>query len=294
MPTSTTPPGTTERIADARGVPPSGARGARAQLRACAAAFTFLTRIPAGALVAHDVSDLPAAATYFPIVGFVVGGAGAIGFWLFTKLWSPTIAIVLSVAFTVWLTGAFHEDALADALDGFGGGWDRAQVLAIMKDSRIGSYALVGVFLVIAAKLTALRSIFDAAPAHRGIVSGGAIAVGRALIAAHVLGRWSSVALIADHQYVRAPTANEREGAGRPFVGAVTRARLAIATVVALLITVVALGRATLGAAIVAGIVVWLAGRYFERRIGGITGDALGAANQIVELAVYLTLAARW
>jgi adenosylcobinamide-GDP ribazoletransferase len=240
------------------------------------------------------VGDLPAAATYFPVVGLIVGVAGAIVFGLAVKVWTPTIAVVVSVAFTVWLTGAFHEDALADALDGFGGGWDRAQVLAIMKDSRIGAYALLGVLLVVAAKLAALRAIFDAAPLRRGFVSAGTIAVARALIAAHVLGRWSSVALIADHEYVRSPGTNEREGAGRPFVGAVTRTRLAVATGLALLIAVAALGRATLVVVVVTGVVVWLAGRYFERRIGGITGDALGAANQLVELAVYLTLAARW
>jgi adenosylcobinamide-GDP ribazoletransferase len=266
-------------------------RRPRAQLRACAAAITFLTRIPVG-FIPHDATDLPAAATYFPFVGLLVGGAGAIVFALAVMLWPPTLAVILSVAFTVWLTGAFHEDALADALDGFGGGWDRAQVLAIMKDSRIGSYALVGVVLVLGAKIAALRGIFDFAPVDHRFVRGGTLAVGRALVAAHVIGRWSSVALIADHAYVRATGLDERSGVGRPFAGAVTRTRLAIATAVALLITVAVLERATLAVVIVAGAVVWLAGRYFERRIGGITGDALGAANQLVELAVYLTLAA--
>src|SRR5215471_7579595 len=150
----------------------------RAQLRAFAAAIAFLTRIRP-AIVAHDASDLPAAVTYFPVVGLVVGGSGALAFGFAGRLWSPTIAVIVSVAFTVWLTGAFHEDALADAFDGFGGGWDRAQVLAIMKDSRIGSYALLGVLLVIAAKLAALRAIFDAAPVRRGFMAGGTIAVAR-------------------------------------------------------------------------------------------------------------------
>jgi adenosylcobinamide-GDP ribazoletransferase len=293
MPTNTPHRSTLDRVSDALGLPPPR-RGVRAQLRACAAAITFLTRIPIGAVVAHDVNDLPGAATYFPVVGLIVGVAGAIVFGLAARMWPPTIAVMLSVTFTVWITGALHEDALADAFDGFGGGWDRAQVLSIMKDSRVGSYALVGVLLVIALKLAALRAIVDAAPVRRGLVTGSAIAVGRAMISAHVLGRWSSVALIADHAYVRAAGANEREGAGRPFAGAVTRIRLAATTALALLITVLALGRATLAVVVVTGVVVWLAGRYFERRIGGITGDALGAANQLVELAVYLTLAARW
>src|SRR5262249_29467579 len=129
----------------------------RAQLRAFAAAVAFLTRIRPG--VAHDASDLPAAVTYFPVVGLVVGLSGALAFGFAAELWPPALAVIVSVGFTVWLTGAFHEDALADAFDGFGGGWDRAQVLSIMKDSRVGSYALVGVLLVMAAKITALVAI---------------------------------------------------------------------------------------------------------------------------------------
>jgi adenosylcobinamide-GDP ribazoletransferase len=263
----------------------SDAAGARGQLRACAAAFTFLTRIPAGGLVAHDLDDLPAASIYFPIVGLVVGGAAAAVFAFAALLWPPALAVILSVAFTVWVTGAFHEDALADSLDGFGGGWDKTQVLAIMKDSRVGSYALVGVLLVLAAKIAALYGIFDV---------GATMAVSRALVAGHVLGRWSSVVLIATQQYVRAPAANEKPAAGRPFVGTVTGSRVGIATVLAFLIVALALGRASLAVVAVSAGVIWLAGRYFDRRIGGITGDALGAANQLVELAVYLTLAARW
>jgi adenosylcobinamide-GDP ribazoletransferase len=258
------------------------------QLRALVAAITFLTRIPVGGLVAHDVSDLPAASAYFPVVGLIVGGGGALVFALAESLWPATLALILSVVFTVLITGALHEDALADSLDGFGGGWDKAQVLAIMKDSRVGSYALVGVLLVIAAKIAALRAIFDAAPA------GGVGAVGRALIAGHVLGRWSSVLLIANHQYVRAPAANGRPGTGKPFIDSVTWPRLAVASAFALIICGLTLGLAAVAVAVIAAVVTWLAGRYFQRRIGGITGDALGAANQVVELAVYLMLAARW
>jgi adenosylcobinamide-GDP ribazoletransferase len=269
--------------------------GWRGQARACAAAFSFLTRMPVGSWVRHDASDLAGSAIYFPVVGLVVGIAGSIAFALASALWPATLAIILSVAFTVWITGAFHEDALADAFDGFGGGWDRTQVLAIMKDSRVGSYALVGVLLVVAAKIGALHAIVDAAPPSRvRLLTPASIAIARALIAAHVLGRWSSVALIADHAYVRATDVNERPGTGRPFVGAVTRPRLAVATALALTLITLALGRQALAVAIVAAIIVWAAGRYFERRIGGITGDALGATNQLVELAVYLVLAAHW
>ena len=220
---------------------------AQPQIRAFAAAITFLTRFRSGALVAHDLDDLPASSVYFPVVGLVVGVAGAavVAFSAIVVAGRARRSI-LSIAFTVWITGAFHEDALADSLDGFGGGWDKAQVLAIMKDSRVGSYALVGVLLVLAAKIAALTAVFDRDMAQRSLVASGILGVGRALIAAHVLGRWSSVVLIATHEYVRPPTSAERSGAGRPFVGAITGTRLGAATAIALVIATAAVGRSAL------------------------------------------------
>src|SRR3954470_2640703 len=131
----------------------------RAQTRALAAAFTFMTRVPLGALASHDPAGLPASSVYFPVVGLAVGLVGGIVYALSVQLWPTPLAVVLSMCATVLMTGAFHEDALADAFDGFGGGWSREQVLAIMKDSRVGSYALVGVTLALATKFAALHTV---------------------------------------------------------------------------------------------------------------------------------------
>jgi adenosylcobinamide-GDP ribazoletransferase len=259
------------------------------QLRACAAAFEFLTRIPVHRVVSNDAKDLARAAPYFPLVGVVVGAAGGLVFGAAALIWPTPLAVVISVAMTVWMTGAFHEDALADALDGFGGGWDRAQILAIMKDSRVGSYALVGVALVLGAKILALATIAGAV----GDTPGGAGPIVRALIAAHVLARWSSLPLIWRYPYVRPTVDGDRPSAGRPLAGAVTLPQLLAATVFSLLVAGLTLGSRSLLVIAVTVAVTWLAGRYFDRRLGGITGDALGAANQLVELSVYLTLAAR-
>jgi adenosylcobinamide-GDP ribazoletransferase len=256
----------------------------RQQARALAAAFTFMTRLPLGALASHDPADLPSSAVYFPVVGLAVGLAAGAVYALATRLWPVPLAIVLSLCATVLMTGAFHEDALADAFDGFGGGWSREQVLSIMKDSRVGSYALVGVTLTLAVKVAALDAI----------ASGDtAIGVVRALVTAHVLARWSSLALIRRYPYVRPTTDVERPSAGRPFVAGVTVGQLIAATVITLLILDLAIGWSALGPLIVAVVMTGGAGWYFDRRIGGITGDALGAANQIVEACVYLALAAR-
>lgn len=247
-----------------------------------AAAFTFLTRLPLGRLAAHDPADLPASAFYFPVVGVVVGLIGATVYTLAARLWSAPLALLLSMCATVLVTGAFHEDALADAFDGFGGGWTRDQVLAIMKDSRVGSYALVGVALTLAVKFAALLALTERGPAE----------IARVLVCGHAIGRWSSLLLIRRYPYVRPTADGERASAGRPFVAGVSTRVLIAATILTGAIAGSALGMRSIAAAAVAVAVTLAAGWYFARRIGGITGDALGAANQIVEVCVYLTLAA--
>lgn len=251
------------------------------QLRVLLAGVMFLTRVPVPAWAGHDPARLARSTAWFPLVGAGVGLAGGGAYALAALGLAPLVAAALSTAATVWATGAFHEDALADACDGFGGGWGRDQILAIMKDSRVGSYGVVGLALALAAKLGALASI--AAPAD----------VARALVAGHVLGRWSSLPLIWRHPYVRADDAGGPAAKGRPFAASVTPGRLAAGSALAAALLALALGARALPAAAAAVAVTLLAGRYFRRTLGGITGDCLGAANQMVELAVYLVLAWR-
>ncbi|HEY0777815.1 MAG TPA: adenosylcobinamide-GDP ribazoletransferase [Gemmatirosa sp.] len=256
------------------------------ELRVVLTAVMFLTRIPCPRWVGYDPSHLARSTAYFPLVGVIVGVAGGGVLWAAAGVWPPFVAAALSTAATVWLTGAFHEDALADSCDGFGGGWEKPQVLAIMKDSRIGSYGAVGLVLALLAKVGALAAITDAHP-------GTAV---RALVVAHTLGRWSSLPLIWALPYVRP---DEEPGAkGRPFAASVTAPRLAAGTLTAVLVTALALaplGRAAIAAALaLAALVTALAARYFRRRLGGMTGDCLGAANQMVELTTYLLLASAW
>lgn len=231
--------------------------------------MTFLTRVPfPGPL---DQTDFGAATVYFPLIGAFVGAFGGGVFWLASMLWPTPVALVLSLTATVLVTGALHEDALADAADGFGGGSTPERVLEIMKDSRIGSYGAVALVLAILLKLASLASL-----TRSDVVF--------ALIAGHTLARWSSVWLLARYEYVGTK--------GAAFSGGVTASRLIIATIVALGICALALQRRALIPVLVSVVVTVLAGVFFKRRIGGVTGDCLGAANQLVELAVYLTLAA--
>lgn len=252
-------------------------------LRVPLSAVVFLTRIPCPSWVGGDPAHLARSTAYFPLVGVLVGLVGAAVYMLAAVAWTPLVAAALSTAATVWLTGAFHEDALADACDGFGGGWEKAQVLTIMKDSRIGSYGAVGLALTLVTKVAVLAVLGEA----------GAVVAARALLVGHLLGRWSSLPLMWALPYV------SQEGAkSRPFAASVTGARLAAGTLTAVGVTAAAL--APLGAAAVvatlacAAGVTLLGGRYFRRRLGGMTGDCLGAANQLVELTTYLLLASAW
>jgi adenosylcobinamide-GDP ribazoletransferase len=129
-------------------------------------------------LALADVSDsgLSRATRYFPLVGIIVGGLAAAMFGGARLLLPDSIAIVLSMGMSIWVTGAFHEDGLADTCDGLGGGWSKQDVLRIMKDSRLGTYGAVGILLALLLKFNLLLSL----PAHL---------VPAALISGHALSR---------------------------------------------------------------------------------------------------------
>src|SRR5688572_25313631 len=115
-------------------------------------ALGFFTRIPVPNLVDFQEADLNHAVKYFPLVGCIVGLIGVVAFYLAMQVFTHPIAVLISMAATIFATGAFHEDGLADSADGLGGGWERAQVLAIMQDSRLGTYGAIALFMVLMAK----------------------------------------------------------------------------------------------------------------------------------------------
>ncbi|HEY9229940.1 MAG TPA: adenosylcobinamide-GDP ribazoletransferase, partial [Gemmatimonadaceae bacterium] len=268
---------------EATRVEASGGFGVAAEIRALVAATTFLTRIPGPRSLEYDATLLARSTAYFPLIGVVVGALGGVVFVLSAVAWTPFLAAVLCTAATIWLTGAFHEDGLADACDGFGGGWSREQVLAIMKDSRIGSYGAVGLGIVLLAKVGALATIAEPHAANAA----------RALVAGHVLGRWSSLPLIRFLPYAR-----DTEGKSRPFAASVTRLRLSVGSAIAFAGVWIALtpfgAPAILAVLVAATAGVVFARSYFQRRLGGMTGDCLGAANQLIEVTTYLLLATTW
>lgn len=255
---------------------PAEAPGAgwRRELDTLFAALTFLTRLPAPSWARFHPDLLQRSARYYSWVGLLLGGLHAGLYVLLLQLWSPLLAVLLSGAALVWLTGAFHEDGFADFCDGFGGGWQRDQVLTIMKDSRIGSYGSIGLVSLLAIKWTALASL----PPEGAVM---------ALLLGHCWSRWFTASLLMDLTHVRS------RGGDKPLATTLSPGGLAVASLPALLLW--ALPGLWTGLALGAVLVLlrWRFRRYLLRRIGGHTGDCLGAFQQLAEVTLYLVLAAQ-
>lgn len=240
-----------------------------------AAAIAFLTRLPVATRVAFRAEDVARSARWFPLVGVLIGGFYVAGLRGFATIFPPLVTAVLLVAMEAILTGALHLDGLADTADGFGSGRTRDDVLRIMRDHAIGSYGAVALILVIALKSAAIAAL---------------IARPRAwmyLILMPVLGRWSSVLLSATQPYARRGDANASSGLGA-VTDHVGRMELLIASVTAIALAA-GLARWTGVAScgvVAAGTAVW-AWRC-RRRIGGVTGDTLGAGIELSESLLLL------
>lgn len=237
------------------------------------AAIGFFTRIPIAMKADFNESDLNHAARYFPLVGVVIGAVAALVYTLASEILPKELAILASMGATIWVTGAFHEDGLTDAIDGLGGGWEKEQVLTIMQDSRIGSFGAVGLFLILLAKFEALAHIY---PALIVVV----------LIAAHALSRFAAVLVITTQAYVKP------KGKAKSLATKMSAGELALAALFGLG-PLLLLAPKLLLVTVVPMAIVWCWFSYtLKRRLGGYTGDCLGAMQQLCELAFYLGVAA--
>ena len=252
------------------------------ELRLFLIALQFLTRVPVPAGVGWKAEWLNDSARHFPAVGLLVGGFAALVLWAAAHLWSAPVAVLLSMAATVWLTGGFHEDGLASTCDGLGGTAVRERALEIMKDSRLGTHGAVTLLWVLALKAAALHSL-----ATRDL-----LATLAALPLAHAGSRAAVVLLMrwlpygGDAEQAKAkPLAQQDDGLA--FAIAMLWALLAAASAAVFLP-----GAALLAAAMAVAITTLCMARWVQRRLGGYTGDTLGATQQVAELAVYLALAA--
>jgi adenosylcobinamide-GDP ribazoletransferase len=244
-------------------------------------ALQFLTRVPVHTAV-FTATELNRSARYFPVIGALVGAAGALVFAAASLLWPVPIAVLLSMAATVWLTGGFHEDGLADTCDGLGGAVGRERALAIMKDSRIGSYGALGLVLMLGLKAALLNA------------QGSILRTACAIVFAHAVSRAAPVVLLA-----WLPYAGDAEHAkAKPMAQQVQGSDVATAVVLAVgiaALSAVPLGIAPILAALGAAALATAAmRRWLRRRLGGYTGDTLGATQQGTEAALLLALCAAW
>ena len=238
-------------------------------------ATALLTRLPVGA-AAPEEGAVAAAGWAFPLVGAGIGALAALAFFVAELLGCDNaLAALIAVAAGLAVTGAFHEDGLADTADGFGGGRDPATKLAIMRDSRHGTFGIVALVLSLGLRSAALAAIGD--PIHAGL----------ALVAAHAASRGALPPLMR----LLAPARSDGLGAtaGRPsLVVAIVAGVLGAGIALALL------GPITGGIALaLSGIAVLLAALLARRQIGGYTGDVLGFFQQIGEIVMLLVAAAK-
>ena len=260
-------------------------------------AVQFFTRIPVTGRLAQWVGYSPAmlraSAAHFPAIGVLVGALvvalSALLLHGLPGIFAPLAAAALGTAWSIWITGAFHEDGLADVADGLGGSYDRARALTIMKDSRVGAFGAIAVVLALLAKVALLAVI--------GSV--GAVWMCAAIMGGHVVSRTWPLLLIR-----LLPHVGDQDGSkSKPLADQITLPSLCVALAWcagALALTVwvqmalqpdARIARAWCGGLLGSALAFWRAYALFARRLQGFTGDCLGTTQQVCELAFYLGLA---
>lgn len=237
-----------------------------------AAAARYLTIVPVPGPPQPSLQALGGCVGWFPVVGALLGVLVAAGELVATAVFPPLLAALLTLALWKFLTGGLHLDGLADCLDGLAGR-DREHRLAIMRDSRIGTFGVAGLVFVL---VLGLLAIAELPPAVRSGTLVAAPAVAR--VAPGLLGRLY-------------PTARS-EGMGAAFQACLDPGRVVAAAAVGVGVAIVALGAAGVAAAAAALVVAAGVGRFMTKRLGGITGDVHGAAVEAAELVVLLTVVA--
>jgi adenosylcobinamide-GDP ribazoletransferase len=252
------------------------------ELRLFLTAIQFFTRIPVPAWVGHSAQQLSQAARYFPLTGIVVGLLCAATLLIAAQVLPLTLAVGLSMTMSILITGAFHEDGLSDFADGLGGGFTREKALAIMKDSHIGAYGSIALVLVLLLKYQSLMAICGA---HTLLFAAAA------LIAAHGFSRLMAASLMLTQHYIR----DDDSARAKPAAQQISSTSFTIACLTGIAPLGLMLAAGAHGFNILAAVVAALLMRVYlawrlQKRLGGYTGDCLGAVQQLTELAFYMGL----
>ena len=245
-------------------------------LRAVVAAFSFLTVLPVGRLVALDGKDVARGSVLFPVVGGAIGAlTGGIAWWIGDDL-PPLLAAALAVAAGAAVTGALHLDGLADCADGFGARTPEDR-LRVMRDHTNGTYGGTALLLDLIIRVSALAALTGTKEALLFSVAAGALS--------RAVGPLLAVAL---------PYAQARPGAGEALNSFPSQTRAAAVVVISGLIAFLCVDDSTAYplSLVTAAAVVALVGWTAKKRLGGVTGDVMGACSELVEIAVLAVLVA--
>ncbi|MER1972847.1 MAG: adenosylcobinamide-GDP ribazoletransferase [Psychrobacter alimentarius] len=249
-------------------------------------AIQFLTRLPVPPFIHYNPQWLHQSSRHFPAVGLLVGLLCAGVFWLGSILFTPLVAAVISTVFGIRLTGGFHEDGLADSCDGLGGGLTRERTLTIMKDSRLGTYGVLGLVSALLLKVTLLASM----PLSVAII---------ALIIGHTASRLLCISLLALLPYggeIEHAKAKPMAQQLTPLQGMLSSGWLILAGVLVTIIFPNTMHQIGLGQWLLTLLLALISTDYMRRllyrRLEGYTGDGLGATQQVSEVAIYIGLAA--
>lgn len=257
-------------------------------------AIQFLTRIPVPGAMSGTMENyqaaLRASLVYFPVVGVLIGISTSATYAFSVCFWSPIIAAILAIGMEAYLTGAFHEDALADATDALGGGWTREQVLEILKDSRHGTYGVLALVIGVSLRIALVANLswqtaWIAVPFSAGV------------------GRWSILILMNRLDPITDRHTMVRDVGSKPTMKVILLATfgllVALGAVCGCFFAVhgeslpsvaIYLGTRFMLAVVMSLLVTWYYLRLVRRRVGGVTGDFLGANCYLVQLVSLLAM----
>lgn len=242
-------------------------------------AILFFTRIPCPKWVNHSTEISNKSSRYFSLVGILVGSISALVYVCSSLLFSSNIALLFSLIASIWTTGAFHEDGFADVCDGFGGGWTKDKILIIMKDSRLGTYGVVGIICILSIKLL---SLYELSKLHNSIPL--------LLISGHAISRFVATILIYTHQYVRSIETSKVKSIAQEM----SIKSLVISGLFGILPLTFFQDIRVFTVIIPLLLTYFYMSRFFKKWIGGQTGDCAGALQQVSEVIFYLSILILW
>jgi adenosylcobinamide-GDP ribazoletransferase len=231
----------------------------------------FFTRLPINIAIEVKEEDFPKGIIYFPLVGLVIGLINALAYYLLSLIFSYLLSIIFMIFVNILITGALHLDGLADTCDGIFSARKKERMLEIMKDSRLGTNGAVAIFFDLSLRIAIMTSI-----SKEYIVL--------AVILSNIISRTMLVLLCYISKYAR-----PEGGLGNLFIGKISKGNLIISFIFGSIMSILLVNYKGIFLIALASIFIVMFSRYISSKIGGITGDILGAANELVELLVLIS-----